>query len=448
MIEKTPNWHKLLIADFFTKAIALNQTNEVRSIMKKAQEDYLYWDVFRHHKFPTELKPDEAWAILKLFYRNHEEETPITNSDGEKFLYSITKTLYKRLSFIDSHSAGFIQTLVDKPKGFQKEQLIISGLSEEAIASSQLEGANTTRKVAKEMIYSGRKPRNIGEKMILNNYSVMQQIHRLKEFDLTEEILLGIQEKITKDTLKDPTDGGRFRTNSDDIVVSDRITGEIVFTPPKEDDMRLGLKELLKYVNTDEKNNEGFIHPIIKAIIIHFWIAYLHPFPDGNGRTARAVFYWYLRKKGYWLFEYLAVSKVIKESRVQYDNAFLYTEYDSNDLTYFLLYITKIIERSIINLKEYGEKKFQETEQNKKIKVLLEDLNERQISLVHYIHEHPESSIEIKSHQTKNGISYETARKDLGTLTGKGFLAEVRRGKKNIYVAVETEVRKLFRKII
>lgn len=447
MLEKAPNLHKLLVADFFTKAIELNQTTEVRLIMKKAQEDYLYWDVFRHHPLPAELKPEEAWAILKLFYRNNEEESPITNHRGEKFSYSITKTLYKRLNFIDSHSAGFIQTLTDKPKGFQKEQLIISGLSEEAIASSQLEGASTERKVAKEMIYSGRKPRNVDEKMILNNYSVMKQVDQLKEFDLTEEILLDIQEKITKDTLRNPRDGGRFRTDSDDIVVSDKLTGEVVFTPQTEENMRLGLKELLKYANTDEKSNEDFTHPIIKAAIIHFWIAYLHPFPDGNGRTARAIFYWYLRKKGYWLFEYLAVSKAIKESRTQYDNAFLHTEYDDNDLTYFLLYITKIVEKSVINLQKYCEKKFKETELSKKIKVLLEDLNERQISLVHYIHEHPGSAIEIKPHQTKNGISYETARKDLLTLTHKGFLTEVRRGKKNVYIAVESTIRKLFQKI-
>ncbi|MBI2120679.1 MAG: hypothetical protein HYT94_03600, partial [Parcubacteria group bacterium] len=234
MIEKPPNWRDLLTPDFIPKMVEIHETKEIKSVMTKAREGYLYWDVFKHHKLPFELKPAEGWAILKLFYRNPNEETPVMDRDGKKFLYSITKTLSKRLNFIDSHSAGFIRTLSDKPKGFQKEQLIISGLSEEAIASSQLEGANTERKFAKEMIYSGRKPRNTDEKMIVNNYSAIQQVHRLKEFNLTEEILLDIQKALTQDTLKIPTDSGRFRTDEDEIVVMDRTTGEIVFTPPSE----------------------------------------------------------------------------------------------------------------------------------------------------------------------------------------------------------------------
>lgn len=44
-------------------------------------------------------------------------------------------------------------------------------------------------------------------------------------------------------------------------------------------------------------------------------IAYMHPFVDGNGRTARALFYWYMLKSGYWLTEYLSISRVIAKSK-------------------------------------------------------------------------------------------------------------------------------------
>lgn len=448
MIETPPNWRNIFTAqDFFPKAIKLKDTDAVKSILVKAQEQYQYWDVFRYNQFPEELKAEEVWTILKLFYRNNEEETPIAKRNSNKFSFSITKTLYKRISFIDLHSAGFIRTLSDKPVGVQKEQLIISGLSEEAIASSQLEGANTERKIAKEMIYSGRKPRNTSERMILNNYSVMQKVHRLKEFDLTEEILLDIQKSLTQDTLSIPSDSGRFRADEDDIVVMDKLTGEVIYVPPGEKEMREGLKDFIRYVNKDEEKSEDFVHPIIKAGIIHFWLAYLHPFPDGNGRTSRTIFYWYLRKKGYWLFEYLATSKAIKESRTQYENAFLYTEHDDNDLTYFLLYITKIVEKSIVNLSKHYEKKIKEAEVNKKIKILLQDLNERQISLVSFLKDHSGHPIDIKTHQVKNGISYETARKDLQTLEKKGIISGIQQGNKFIYLAVDSEISGLFKKI-
>ena len=443
-MEIPPNWQKLITPDLIKKSFS---SNELRATMKKAQEGYAPWDVFRHYKFPAEIKPEEAWAILKLSYRNLSEETPIKSKGGGSFSYAMTKTLYKRLSYIDTHTAGFIRTLTEKPSGVHKEQLIVSGLSEEAIASSQIEGANTTRKVAKEMIYSGRKPRNRSEQMIVNNYLVMQQLDNLSDVELSEKLLLEIQSKITKDTLDDPGDAGRFRVDADEIVVKDPITGDIVFVPPTEKEVREGLAALLKYANTEEVDGESFVHPVVKATVIHFWFAYLHPFPDGNGRTARAVFYWYLRKSGYWLFQYLSVSRIIQESRVQYDNAFLYSEHDDNDLTYFILYITKAVERAVDQLLVYYEKKLKEADRFKRVAAVLNDLNERQIALLSHLEKHPEDIIEIKAHQTKNGIAYETARKDLLILTEKGLVAEVRKGNKKIYISNDNEVKKLFQKL-
>ena len=77
--------------------------------------------------------------------------------------------------------------------------------------------------------------------------------------------------------------------------------------------------------------NGVFIHPIVKGIIIHFLIAFIHPFVDGNGRTASAIFYWYMLRKGYWLTEYLSISRIISRSKRQYEKAYLYTECDGNE---------------------------------------------------------------------------------------------------------------------
>ena len=57
-----------------------------------------------------------------------------------------------------------------------------------------------------------------------------------------------------------------------------------------------------------------FIHPVMRAITLHFWLAYDHPFCDGNGRTARALFYWSMLKQGYWLFEFISISSVINQA--------------------------------------------------------------------------------------------------------------------------------------
>ena len=97
------------------------------------------------------------------------------------------------------------------------------------------------------------------------------------------------------------------------------------------------MEDLCEFVNSEKP----FIHPVVKASIIHFQIGYIHPFMDGNGRTARALFYWFLVKKEYTLIKNISISRAILNSRIQYDKAFLKTENDNNDMTYFINYSIK-----------------------------------------------------------------------------------------------------------
>src|SRR5690606_17253471 len=124
-----------------------------------------------------------------------------------------------------------------------------------------------------------------------------------------------------------------------DVFVTDHVDGEIAHTPPDALLMEKLMNHLCEFIN----NDGYFIHPIVKASIIHFMIGYIHPFADGNGRTARALFYWFLLRKGYTLISDISISRVILESRTQYDKAFLKTEYDDNDMNYFIAYSIKNI---------------------------------------------------------------------------------------------------------
>lgn len=82
-------------------------------------------------------------------------------------------------------------------------------------------------------------------------------------------------------------------------------------------------------------------------------IGYDHPFVEGNGRTARALFYWSLARSGYWLMEYISISRLLKQAPAQYGSAYMYSETDENDTTYFILHQISIIERAIDALYEY-----------------------------------------------------------------------------------------------
>jgi Fic family protein len=204
---------------------------------------------------------------------------------------------------------------------------------EEAIASSQLEGASTEYRVAKELLRTGRKPEDHDERMIFNNWKAMQYIRANVKNKISSERIRELHSILTEGTLKNPEESGKFRT-TDDVVVYYR--NEIVHTPPKADTLKERISNFCDFANTD--NEEKWIHPIIKGTMLHFWLAYDHPFIDGNGRTARALMYWYILSRGYSLFQYLSISKHFLRAPGQYEKAYLHTEHDDNDLTYFLVY--------------------------------------------------------------------------------------------------------------
>lgn len=441
MIKKPPNWKDFLSTDLFERSF---KSKSLQDLIKKAEIDYVYWDKFKYYPIPDGFTPEEAWAFLKFSRMSNKDNTPVSDKNGEIFSYTITKTMYQQLSNIDSNTSGFLRSDWGKPTDGKKNQLIISGLSEEAIASSQIEGASTSRKVAKEMILQQRKPRTKDERMIINNYQVMQRLDDWKDLDLSKEMLLEIQSIITRDTMEDNEDSGRFRNDSDDIHIVDTTRNEVVFTPPKRIIFEKELDKLITFANND-RDDADFIHPVVKATIIHFWVSYLHPFVDGNGRTARAVFYWYLLRKNYWLFQYLSVSRSIKMARAQYDESFLKTEFDDNDLTYFILFQLKAIKKSLSDFIKHYEKKIEKEKKILLIKGKINKYNERQLLLLSFLNKNPDEVVDIKKHQSKHQVAYQTARADLISLTGDDLIKQILDGRRYVYVANNKAIKKLLK---
>ncbi|MDO8610222.1 MAG: Fic family protein [bacterium] len=437
-IPKPPNWKKILEEGNFPKLLRIKELTELTKI---AQREYDYWDSVKHYPLPPNITPEELWTYIKFTRMTTSESTPVVVEGNGNFSFSINRTVLQKLSFIDSNASGFLVSDGDKPTPSQIDQLVLSGITEEAIASSQLEGANTSRKVAKEMILTSRKPRTHGEQMIINNFQVMQRLMEWKNLPLSVEMIKEIQTNITKETLENSNDYGKFRTDEDNIAVVDSLTGESVFTPPKSEFVKMQLNRLIEFANTSE-NKDNYIHPVIKAIILHFWLAYLHPFVDGNGRTARAIFYWYLLNRQYWLFQYLSVSRVIKKSKISYDKAYIYSEIDENDMTYFMTYNLKVISQAINDFIGYYKKKMLNESKMKIVSSYLPGFNDRQVKFLIYAMKHPYNTISINQHQIINQVAYETARRDLLLLESKGYLTAVTKGKKYLYMPCIVQIEK------
>lgn len=300
-----------------------------------------------------------------------------------------------------------------------KDRYLVRSLMEEAIRSSQLEGAVTTRKVAKEMIRTQRAPRDESEQMILNNYNTMQRISRTEERLLTPELVLGIHHTITEKTLEDPSAAGRLRRQDERIRVED-MYGTVFHDPPDAESLPRRMEEMCHFANSESP--DYFIHPVIRSIILHFWLAYDHPFVDGNGRVARVLFYWSMLRNGYWLCEFISISQAIHKSQANYNRAFLYTESDENDLTYFLVHQLGVIRKAISELHSYIHRETARFQNLRRRMRGLDLLNHRQIPLIEHALAHASADFTIQSHRVSHNVVYETARSDLLDLECRGLL--------------------------
>lgn len=394
-----------------------NPNEELLLLVDKINADYEYWDSVKYKKLPEGcVSHHKLWAHVKV------SRLVSSLNVWKKYdaMFALTNRMQKLCHDFDMNFGGSWASDSVIPQE-NREQFLISSLMEEAIYSSQMEGAATTRKVAKDMLRKKITPKDKSQQMIVNNYQTIRFIVENKSTNLTPELILHIHRLMTENTLHNSEDAGRLRENND-VVVENAITHEVVHTPPSYQELPQFIVDLCNLFN--ETDFRIFIHPIIRGIIIHFMVAYMHPFVDGNGRTARALFYWYMLKQGYWLTEYLSISRVIAKSKKAYEKAYLYVECDKMDLGYFIMYNLKVLEQSFKQLQDYIKKK-QNEKNSANIFLKLGNINERQAQILRIFVENPKEVLTIKDLQAKFMVSPTTAKSDMVGLIERGLISEI-----------------------
>ena len=399
---------------------------------------YVHWDEARYLTPPEGLTRERYWLAMRIARTGMQKDLPFRGAGEawQAFSVCLPDAAQRLLFQIDRQAGGRIE-MADSPlmDPQQADRYLVRSLVEEAITSSQLEGAATTRVVAKQMIRTHRRPQDNSEQMILNNYLAMDHIRKLKEQDLAEDMILDLHRILIAGTTDDrgnPLDehAGRFQQPGEKrIAVYGGIEDEVLHTPPPAEELPERLAAMIDFANG--KTPDFFVHPVVRSIVLHFWLAYDHPFYDGNGRTARALFYWSMLRHGYWLTEYISISEIIKRAPIQYGWAFLCTETDDNDLTYFLLYHLEVIQKAIDAVNKYVARK---TRELRTVEAIMRDsggLNYRQKVLLSHALRHPHAEYTVKSHQTSQAVVQQTARADLYDLADRGLL--VRRKVKGVF---------------
>ncbi len=405
-----------------------------RGVGPEVAGEYLHWDRLRHLTPPEGLDHELWWLAIKQARQAIAKPLPLRDKQGRAFTLSVTDALHRRLHFLDREAAGSILGISPDDDRDARDRYLIRALIEEAMTSAQLEGASTTREVAKDMLHSGQQPRDHGERMIYNNYLAMRQLQDWRRQALTPEAVFEIHRLLTQDTLDDPSAAGRFRRADEAIRVYDHRDGSVLHEPPPADELPGRLRALCDFANTVD--GVDFLHPVLRAIALHFQLAYDHPFVDGNGRTARALFYWSMLRNDYWLTEYLSISSVLRKAPGQYARAFLHTETDGADLGYFADHQLRTLEAAVNGLRDYVARKTRERQQAetllKPTSAFGARFNHRQRELLLDALRHPGKRYRIAIHQSEQRVTYQTARTDLLGLESAGLLQRQQRG--NAYV--------------
>ena len=403
MPRNPPDTEHLLRDDRYSGIIL---SEEVGRYARDFNGLYLHWSEVRRRDTGS-IDPDIVWARMKLA---REDNCARVSLDDTVFSYVVTEDLLKKISEFDmkigygvfSESEGFLE------KGCYSAD----SLMEESIASSQAEGAVTTAGKAREMLRRNLRPKDKSETMILNNYRAMQFIKKHVGDALTPEFIKHVHKLVTDGTM-DEGYVGRFRDN-DGVVVQDPVSGEVFHRPVPADRIEAYIAQLCDLVNRMD-----MVHPLIKGMILHYALAYIHPFEDGNGRVARSLFYWYELDHGYPVMEYLSLSRYIRDHKGRYGEAYVFGETDGNDMTYFFLYNLEALIDSAEEFQRYLSKRIGE---ERSVRIRISGLNDRQVSVMTDVLNG--GAVTVRSIMAEYGVSLNTARADIRVLLERGLLRE------------------------
>lgn len=376
-------------------------------------------------RLPGEFSLPEVWQEIQKERRSKAEPLTLMDEKGRNFWYVNTKPLQAKLHQIDSRGKDSLYSYI-KPE--IESELVFDSILEEAWASNIIEGAFTTHKRAKELVRRNLTPKDKNELMMKNNHQAMTFIIENLESDFSIDFILNLHHIITQDTLEDQEYAGKFR--DDDVFIRDK-TNTVIFKPMTAEKIEESFKNLVTWVNT--QSDEDFIHPIVKASIIHFFFVYVHPFFDGNGRTARALFYFYLLKNRYDFFKYFSISALIAKQKEKYYKAIKEVEDYDNDLTYFLIYSADVVMKSIDEILDKIAKKYTSDRISKSLDLRGVYINKRQKKLIKILIDLDHKSITTRRYQKIFKVSYGTARSDLNELSEKGLLQKMKLGKGFLY---------------
>lgn len=390
---------------------------------------YLPFDEL-YRRFPKSLDSKLAWAVVSDARSKQRVQLAPFNPSLSSFDYFPSTMIQNAVLQVEQHtslaSLELMANQIGEGEGFN--HILENLVKDEAISSSQLEGAATTTKVARDFLLNERKPESLSEKMILGNFRLMQAAWAQKEEPLSLALILKLHHIGMSDIDDDKYQPGQLR-KTDDVVVVD-ASGQVVHTPPLASELEQRLEFVVNWFNASEPSPAT--SAFIIATALHFAIGFEHPFHDGNGRLARALFYWVMFKFGYHGFRYISISSLLNEAPVQYGKSYIHTETHDMDMTYFIEYQSKIVVRAIDDFLQTVTDltaNYQKTKQALLTAEVYQHLNHNQYQVILLLQNIAIKNVTANWVQSMLGCSYNTAAALLNDLAEQNILARKKAGR-------------------
>lgn len=385
-----------------------------------ATDPYYPWERMQWRAAPAGLTRQEWWSLTTLARRGSARHVPLRQINGDRFWYSTPDEVLSALDGLAPRAGGNVGVAEPITNSATRDRYLVRNLMEEAITSSQLEGAATTRRVAQQMLRSGRSPRTVGERMIWNNYQGMEFVRSHQHDPITPDLVRELHAVLTDGTLDDAADRGRLQTPDEQRVrITTNDDDTTLHEPPSADELPRRLDELCEFANSDDG---PWTNPILRAVLVHFMVGHDHYFVDGNGRLARTLFYWVMLQRGFWLTEFVTISTILRKAPVQYAHAYLNTEYEG-DATFFLIHQLDVLTKAFDDLDGYVDRTVRATRDLRRhLRSPDLALNHRQLAIMERALTDSSLDITMQSHATSHRVSLMTARSDLMKLEELGLL--------------------------
>ncbi|MGZ3773340.1 MAG: Fic family protein [Pseudobdellovibrionaceae bacterium] len=344
-----------------------------------------------------------------------------------KFWFYPADVIHRKINEIETLGKELYEQ-INKNASFKNDFLLDSAI-EEAITSAIYEGAHSTRAQAEQLIASGERPKNKDEWMLINNVKAMKWVKNNQQNALTKEVILHLHRIVTENTVE-----------GDDVNFLGKFRNDRVFVGPHEGIEHAKIEQAINEMIQLTTNNPRYFHPLLKGILVHYFMGYIHPFFDGNGRTARALFYFKSMRNHLNYVELLSVSAYLRIHGKQYENSFVKVKENEYDLTYFIDFC---LDSMWSALKEVS----------RKVNYLLRmtdlkdrfELSQTQVGLMQRMALHKFRTINIEEYAQQISKSREFARQELKGLLDLNLVSEIKLSKKLVYKVNAEKLKELYK---